>query len=122
MFDDPNKEQMLNKHMTDEEFERFYDEIFDEFGPKDRQEEHRKEAPARNVRNYANGYGSQPRQSAPRRYQTGGPAAYGGNLDEEQPRAAAPAKEKGIRGLVILACAECLGIVGVVLWWMLRIL
>ena len=135
MFDDPNKElkrlenQLLKAEMTDEEFEAFYDELYDEFGPGKREEEdYLKDSPVNNVRGSAAGtsQNSQPRKSAPkqpapRQYQTGGPAPYGGSLDEDR-YAAPPRKEKGIRGLVICACAECLGIVAVVLWWMLKIL
>ena len=123
MSNNPNKKQM-----TDEEFELFYSELFDEFGPKDHDEDYLKDSPVKNVPSknpqqprQTAAQQAASRQAAARRYQAG-PEAYGGNLDAEQPKTTTPKKEKGIRGLVILACAECLGIVGVVLWWVLRIL
>ena len=153
MFDDPNKElkrledQLLRSEMTDEEFERFYDELYDEFGPQedktDDVEDLLADSPARTVRNFANGYGREGqvrqnpnRQAAPRQagaqqrpvqqrpaQQRTAPqnAGRGGYTDNN--RYAAPVKkQKSIKGLVITACVECVGIVAVVLWWVLRIL
>ena len=100
MFDDPQKElkqleeQLLQNEMDDDAFERFYHEILEEFGSGSEQEA--------------------PRAVAPKA-RTG---AY-----KDTPRAVAPKKkQKGVRGLVILICLELLGIAGVVLWWMLRLL
>ncbi|MBQ7801012.1 MAG: hypothetical protein IJ375_01665 [Oscillospiraceae bacterium] len=104
MIDEPNKN--AQSKMTDEEFEQFYGELFDEFGPG------AEEQKAENVT--ANAQAAQPRH-----YQTGH-TPYGGNLDAE-PIAAAP-RQKGIKGLVICACLECLGIVAIVAWWALKIL
>lgn len=161
MFDDPNKElkrledQLLQAEMTDEEFEQFYDELYDEFGPQEEETNETEDllagSPVNNVRNYANGYGRESqvrqnpnRQTAPR--QTGAqqrpvqqrsaqqsqqrPAQSrpvsqqnAGRAYPDSTRYAAPVrKQNSIKGLVITACAECVGIVAVVLWWVLRIL
>ena len=83
MIDNPNKElkrledELLRSEMTDEEFERFYDELYDEFGPEEEEPEEMEDllagSPVNNVRNYANGYGRETqarpnpnRQAAPR--------------------------------------------------------
>ena len=95
----------MNPKMTDEEFEAFYEELFEEFG----------DAPV-----------NSPKAAPPagkQRYQGHSAPAYGGSLGErKQVKTQAPRKQKGVKGLVICACLECLGIVGVVLWWLLRIL
>ena len=100
MFDDPQKElkqleeQLLGNEKDDDAFEQFYREIYEDFGPDLEQEA--------------------PRAVAPKS-KTG---AY-----KDAPRAVAPKKkQKGVRGLVILICLELLGIAGVVLWWIQRIL
>ena len=100
MFDNPQKElkqleeQLLKNEMDDDAFERFYHEIYEEFGSDQEQEV--------------------PRAVAPKA-KTG---AY-----KDVPRAVAPKKkEKGVRGLVILICLELLGIAGVILWWLQRLL
>ena len=103
MFDDPQKElkrleeELLKDEQTDDEFERFYQEIFEEFGPVE--EEQTPEAASVRV-------------AAPRM-----------NSYADTPRAVAPKKkDKSIRNLAIVVCLECLGIAAVVLWWVLRIL
>ena len=108
MFDDPQKEmkkleeQLLKKEMDDSEFEQFYREIYEEFGPAE------EEAPV--VRNHANHYGNAAPKAKASTY-------------ADAPRAVAPKKkEKGIRGLLITICLECVGIAAIVLWWILRIL
>ncbi len=44
------------------------------------------------------------------------------DVPQEPPKAKKPKKEKGIGGLVFLACLETLGIIGVLLWWALWLL
>ncbi len=102
MFDDPKKElQMLEEELLrseekDEDFERFYSEIYAEFGDQTQ-----------------NSTAAQPHRTQPRKAPAHTP---------DSRYVPAPPKKKGIRGLVILACLETLGIVGVVLWWVLKIL
>jgi hypothetical protein len=98
MFDDPQKElkrleeELLKSSAEDEEFERFYQDIFDEFGPTE--DERTPVAPVKKRRStYA-----------------------------DAPRAVAPKKKKSIKGLVITICLELAGIAAVALWWLLRIL
>lgn len=146
MFDNPDQElkrledQLLKAEMTDEEFERFYDDLYDEFGPEEDHEDLLKDSPVNNVRNYANGYGakprpaqarpSQPRQSQPQNRpvgkQTQQRPAQQGRFQQSAPggsRYMTPTrKDNSIRVLTITACAECAGIVGVVLWWLIRFL
>ena len=87
MFDNPNEElkrleeQLLKAEETDAEFDRFYDEVYDEYGIQDVDfddvEDLLADTPVEVVRNYANGYGdedetpvwSEPvRQEAPHQY------------------------------------------------------
>ena len=91
---------MANPKMTDEEFEAFYSEIFAEFGST---EDKKKASPAR--------------QTGAPRYQGGTAPAYGGSMDTPVKQK----KQKSLNGLILCMCLECLGIVGVVLWWLLRI-
>ena len=130
MFDDPKKQlkdledQLLAAEMTDEEFERFYGDIYEEFGRHKQddwqeQEDLLADQPARIVRNYANGYGKTADRSAPKSQPKPNPRnAYADNGRSVPPQN----KETGIKGLVITACLLSLGIVAVVLWWILRIL
>ena len=82
------------------------------------------------VRNYANGYGRQGQmrrnpgsaQQRPVQQRSVQPRTAPQNFTDESRYAAPVKKAKGVKGLVITACIECAGIVGVVLWWMLRIL
>ena len=76
----------------DEEFEAFYQDILREFGPD-----------------------TKPRRKTSSTRKTVHQNAY----SDREP---APRKEKSVRGLVITLCLEMLGIAGVVLWWVLRIL
>ncbi len=105
MFDDPKKElqfleeELLRSEEKDEEFERFYSEIYAEFGDHS-QEDLLKDNPA----------AEQPQRPQRTPY------------TDDTRYVPAPPKKKGIKGLVILACLETLGIVGVVLWWVLKIL
>lgn len=64
------------------------------------------------IRNYANGYGA--RNYGTRDDREG----YGEALDEDAVLyAQEPKKKKGIRGLVLLALLEVLGILAVLWWW-----
>ena len=102
MFDDPHKElkkleeRLLEQEMNDEEFERFYQDIFEEFGPGD--EDVAPVAP------------KQPVKKAVK------PSTYA-----DTPRAVAPKKKKGVMGLVITICLEIIGIIALTLYWVLQI-
>ena len=127
MFDDPKKElkrleeQLLAAEMSDDDFERFYEEIYDEFGEKEpaaQEDDYLKDlledVP---VRNYSNNYGKTPQASAAKK-----PQASRDTYTDSSRYAAPVKKDRSIRTLTIIACLETLGIVGVVLWWVLRIL
>ena len=98
MFDDPQKElkrleEQLLKTETDDDFEQFYQDIFEEFGSGEEESAPRAVAPKKNANTYA-----------------------------DAPRAVAPKKKKGVKGLVITICLELIGIAAVVLWWAARLL
>ena len=101
MFDDPQKElkrleeELLQHEQKDEEFERFYHDIFEEFGTAEEEEQPRAVAP-----------------QAPKKK-----SAYA-----DTPRAVAPAKKKRNTGLVITLCLEILGIVAVGAYWLMKFL
>ena len=119
MFDDPKKElQRLEKQLLKEEEEEWLDQQLQEahamLGDTPAQEDMdatrvfrpvTQEAP---VRNFANGYGGQPQ--APVRQV---PVQ---RTPEPQP------KQKGLGGLVVLACLELLGIAAIIGYWVLMIL
>ena len=100
MFDDPKKElrelegQLLAAETKDEETGEFRGIPEDPNDPP--------------IRNFANGYGravpSQPEVPA------------------EEPELPAQAPRKDPRGLVILACAECVAIAAVAVYWFFRFL
>ena len=100
MFDDPQKElkrleeELLKLTDKDEKFERFYQEIYEEYGPT----EEEAEAPA-----------PKPVKKPKRTY-------------ADAPRAVAPKKKKSVKGLVILVCVELAGIFGIVGYWLMRLL
>lgn len=100
MFDDPQKElkrleeEMLKLTETDEKFERFYQDIYDEFGPT----EEEPAAPA-----------AKPVKKPKRTY-------------ADAPRAVAPKKKKSVKGLVVLICVELAGIFGIIGYWLMRLL
>ena len=83
-------------HMTDEEFERFYAQIYAEFGPRSAEEntDLLKDVPVRRI-----------------------PGPY-----DEIPEEQVQPKKKGVAGLMVLICLELLGIAGVAAWWVLRLL
>lgn len=138
MFDDPKKElerleeQLLAAEEPDDEFERLYEEIFEEFGEKEQttDEEYLKglltEEPP--VRNHANGYGTktqsapQIRSVPPQGTRSAAPANRSTYSDPASRSVPAPKKEKSTRGLKIAICLECLGIVAVVAWWLIRLM
>ena len=101
MFDDPQKElkrleeEMLKLTEADEKFERFYQEIYEEYGPTD---EEQTEAPA-----------EKPVKQVKRTY-------------ADAPRAVAPKKKKSVKGLVITVCVEMVGILAIVGYWLMRLL
>ena len=101
MFDDPQKElkrledELLKLTEKDEKFEHFYQEIFDEYGPT---EEKAAAAPA------------------PK------PVKKPKSTYADAPRAVAPKKKKGVKGLMILVCVELAGIFGIVGYWLMRLL
>ena len=123
MFDDPKKElreledQLLaaeeNKEesgLDDAEFERLYDEILEEFGPKKSAPETPRVSEEAPIRNFANGYGvvrSQP---------------IGTDGDELLPDDEPVPTEKGSKGLVFLAILESLAIAGLAVYWTLSFL
>ena len=117
MFDDPKKElreledQLLaaesnneTAELKNEQFEELYDEILEEFGPKE--ETFIAPMPPSDppIRNFANGYGK----------------ALGRDgdeiLDDDEPVEA----PRGVRGLVLLACLECVAIACLAVYWFLR--
>ena len=101
MFDDPQKElkrleeEMLKLTEKDEKFERFYQDIFAEYGPTEEQTE---ETPA-----------AKPVKKAKSTY-------------ADAPRAVAPKKKKSVKGLVITICLELVGIAGIIGYWLMRFL
>ena len=103
MFDDPKKElqrleeELLKYDQKDEEFERFYQDIFREFGEQE-----------------------EPRAVAP---QAKRPANAPRNMTyADTPRAVAATPKKSNKGLVILLLIEIAGILGVAGYWLLKFL
>ena len=103
MFDDPNKELAALQAQLEAQEEWFQREL-DSAKRMIGQEPERKAAPAAPVRNYANNYGKQPVRKA-----------YVPDIPEIQEEE--PPKKKGVRGLVILASLELLGIFGILGYW-----
>ena len=105
MFDDPKKElQELEEQLLalepDEDFERFYEDIYSEFGEEPMEDNARmqdlKVEPPK--RPHSNTYSDSKRYAAPVK------------------------KDNSIRNLTIIACLETAAIVGIVLWWVLRLM
>ena len=96
------KRRVAAPKMTDEEFERFYAEIYKEFGPKSevKNTDLLKDVPVRRIP----GPYDEPAQQAA---YTDGKAAR---------------KQGNARVLVLILCLELLGIAGVAAWWVLRLL
>ena len=112
MFDDPKKElkrleeELLAAEMSDDEFEQFYDDIYDEFGEEETVVQQDAELKAQLSDRAQNTV-----------FRSVGPYE-----EDDEARYVSVPKKKSVRGLVILACLESLGIVTIVLWWLLRIL
>lgn len=104
MFDNPSEElkkleaQLLAIEEPDDDFEAFYSDVLREFGPENKKPQVHKSSSSRRNVPQKNTYSDQPRRPAPAK------------------------KQKGVKGLVITLCLECLGIVGIILWWILRFL
>ena len=112
MSNDPKKQsggRFRAAEMSDEEFERFYSEIYAEFGG---QETKTAKAPKSTA--------AQSSQTAKKPQASRN--TYADNVTPAKTSKKSKKKEKGVKGLVITACVECVGIVAVVLWWLLRIL
>ena len=146
MFDNPQQEvQKMSKKlrpvkMSDEEFELFYKEIYAEFGPKDKapvnvnpkveetvaaavetaEAEIAPEVAAPVVRE------DTPDEAAAREEAAmAAKVIWSVEPDEaidENTKGVKVKKEKGIRGLVIAICLECLGIAGIVAYWLMYLL
>ena len=131
MFDDPRKElrrleeQLLAEEdpepqppeedfWLDDELEEARRLLGDET-PDDEEEEDEDPEPMV-YRNFANGYGR--RQSAPVRNRD----RFDRDLEEYSDQVHDEPREKGVRGLVILACLELLGIAAVIVYWLLFLL
>ena len=123
MFDDPNKdlERMERRLLEVEEEEQWLDvyRLLEEEDPQPGQDLDatqifcREEMP---VRNYANGYGRDlPRQE----YTRIRDEEY---CDEEEPEAFFAPEGKSNNGLILLALLETAGIVGVVVYWLVKLL
>ena len=103
MFDNPQKElkrleeELLKDQLPEDEFEKFYQEIYEEFGSAE-EESTSDTVPVRAAVTRINTYSDAPRAVAPKK------------------------KDKSIRNLTIAVCLECVGIAAIVLWWVLRIL
>ena len=104
MFDNPNEElqkleqQLLAAEEKGDDFESFYQDILSEFGPG---------APSQS-----------PRKSAPAQKQT-----HSANAKKKPAgKTKKKKKKKSLKGLVITLCLECVGILGIILWWLLRML
>lgn len=115
MFDDPKKElkrleeELLAVENSDEAFERFYSEIYDEFGKQKGTGDLTDDLPVRK-KPAAAAVQRQPAPSAQNAY------------DDQSSYVPRTKNEKGVGGLAALVCFECLGIAAIVLWWLLRIL
>ena len=131
MFDDPRKElrrleeQLLAEEdpgpdvpedalWLDDELEEARRLLGDEM-PDDEEEEDEDPEPMV-YRNFANGYGR--RQSVPVRNRD----RFDRDLEEYSDQVHDEPREKGVRGLVILACLELLGIAAVIVYWLLFLL
>ena len=142
MFDNPQQEvkKMSKKlrpiKMSDEEFELFYKEIYAEFGPKDvapvtvnPQVEEPVEAPlAEEVPQEAPAAPVYPPVEEVDQESTAKAAAVIRNVREDEviddytDGVKVTKKEKGVAGLVVTLCIECLAIAGVVAYWLFYIL
>ena len=108
MFDNPKEElkkleeQLLAVESSGEDFDAFYDDILKEFGPDS--------AP------------SKQRSTSSQKNPSAKPSASKKTAATGKSKKKSRKKKKGIKGLVITLCLETAGIVGLILWWVLRIL
>ena len=106
MFDNPNEElkkpedQLLAVEAANDDFESFYSDILNEFGPET--------APSKQKST-----SSQKKPS--KNHPSSGKTTKSGKKKSHK-------KKKGIKGLVITLCLETAGVIAVILWWVLRIL
>ena len=144
MFDNPQQEvkKMSKKlrpvKMSDEDFELFYKEIYAEFGPKGvpafdknvsvaqpvTEEVPLEEVPAEEIPAEP---AFTPREEAVQENTAKAAAVIRNVLEDEaiddySDGVTVTKKEKGITGLVITLCFECLAIAGVVAYWLIHIL
>ena len=128
MFDDPQKElkrleeQLLAEEdgdWLDGELEAMHRLLGDDTQAQNMDETrvYRNFGNENQVRNYANGYGTM-------QTDTGGQP-----VNDEDPELATysdevevPEKEKGVKGFVILACLETLGILAIIVYWLIVLL
>lgn len=114
MNENPRKEledQLLAAEMNHEtaqlnndEFEKLYDEILEEFGPADIPGMTTSDPP---IRNFANGYGK-------------GAPSQPSHIPEPPAAQEPPVRRKGVKGLVILLCLELAAIAGLSVYWALN--
>ena len=93
------EEQLLaveEPEMEEEDFDLLYEDLLEEFGP---------------------GRVSQPPQKKTHTREDNA-YTYTDNAEKRKPRK----KRRSIRSLLLILGLECLGILGVLLWWVLRIL
>ena len=106
MFDNPNEElkkledQLLAVEAANDDFEALYSDILNEFGPET--------APSKQKSISSQ---KKPSKNPP----SAGKTAKSGKKKAHK-------KKKGIKGLVITLCLEIAGVIGVILWWILRLL
>ena len=107
---EPKKPPMKRKapRLSDEQFEKFYSQILTEFGPQSQNEDLLKDVPQRNST----------KQNSAGEPKSGKSAAQNTYADASGHKS----KKENNRPLIIAICLESLGIVGVILWWVLRIL
>ena len=138
MFDNPQQEvkKMSKKlrpiKMSDEEFELFYKEIYAEFGPKNTApvvinpqveepvaEEIPQEVPAAPVYPPVDAFDQENAAKAAAKIRN---VHADEVINDYADGVKVSKKEKGIAGLVVTLCIECLGIAAVVAYWLVHIL
>ena len=112
--EDPGPDVPEDTLRMDDELEEARRLLGDEM-PDDEEEEDEDPEPMV-YRNFANGYGR--RQSVPVRNRD----RFDRDLEEYSDQVHDEPREKGVRGLVILACLELLGIAAVIVYWLLFLL
>ena len=108
MFDNPDKElkkleqQLLAAEKPEDDFEAFYQDILQEFGPASQTPPARKSSSSKK-QSQKNAYTDQPKKTSKK-------------------SSGKKKKKKSLTGLVVTLCLECAGIVGIILWWLFRFL